>query len=556
MADGQRLTTSLIDPSELKQRLELVAQTLRGRGNDVAVVYDELAQVVYAMTTNYAQHSTRLRQWMSVDLINIAGPQAIQREYQRKRRKSRTIAVLQGMTATMVFMPVFITWLGIKSAVEAYYALLNREPQQMINPFLYMWQDGFNGNLWLTLSNTGMINACVLISVILSAVFLGISEHQQYKYDDVFIDEIVSVIVDTKLYIHATSMTKHTIFHNSVRDKLIAMRNHMKDFQINVNIELIDTTSINRIEDIVGQTDVLIRQQHELFTHILQQTQCICRSTAEIIHYSSNLTSPNTLPHSSNLTSPNMLPLLSRFISNITAGNNGITFFQDSITKLDRISDQMTNNTSIQWQTFPLNIQLKRVDLDRSNIKQYIDVLIVVRSAVCKYCELAAVIDYRDLYQHLPSQIEFFVQNNSRLTTLMHNVAKHVENTLIGLNVSLYARIMEDDHIIIDLIKNVNYSSFHLTMTDIELFDLNYTALADFQHSITPQNDIYSLIVTINQRIDEIYSSTGVISQFLSSLNSYRRNNHTFLKQLPRTPSIDTIVTNFSGTVQNISDVL
>jgi hypothetical protein len=138
----------------------------------------------------------------------------------------------------------------------------------------------------------------------------------------------------------------------------------------------------------------------------------------------------------------------------------------------------------------------------------------------------------------------------------MRNVAEHVENTLIRLDVSLYARIMEDDHISIDLIKNVNFSSFQLTMTDIKLFDLNYTALADFEHSFTPQSAIYSLMVTINQRIDEIYSSSGVISQFLSSLHSYRRNNHTFLKQLPRTHSIDTIVTDFSDTVQNISDVL
>jgi hypothetical protein len=91
---------------------------------------------------------------------------------------------LEGLRNVVIFLPIMITWFGIAQASNAYQALLQpclsaisasastgstACPRDATQPFLYLWEQGFNGQLppWLHLSSVGLMDAGVLLLILL-----------------------------------------------------------------------------------------------------------------------------------------------------------------------------------------------------------------------------------------------------------------------------------------------------------------------------------------------------------------------------------------------------
>ena len=206
--EGERASSSR--RKDLSERLSALGQRLATNNNDCSAVFDSLANDILPVTDSNHSYKTsetrvmRLREWSSVDLMQVAGPHAIIDAEERRFEKSRLHGWIGWLRNILVLVPVAITWLGIKFAVESYYQLLEQQPQQAINPFLFLWQDGFAGTSWLTLSLVGTINAAVL-SVIIGLVILDAVIRQyrlqstRMRYTDKFLADVVDTITDAQL---------------------------------------------------------------------------------------------------------------------------------------------------------------------------------------------------------------------------------------------------------------------------------------------------------------------------------------------------------------------
>ncbi|RAQ97662.1 coiled-coil domain-containing protein [Thermogemmatispora tikiterensis] len=133
---------------------------------------DRLAAVQAALTGQASPSA-----WSGVDLHSYIAPGLIAAAYRQQQRPDRPLLrVLEGLRNVLVFVPIMVTWYGIAQASNAYHDLLRPCLQQRSlcppdagQPFLYLWQQGFDGRLaplW-SLSSVGFIDASLLLLVFL-----------------------------------------------------------------------------------------------------------------------------------------------------------------------------------------------------------------------------------------------------------------------------------------------------------------------------------------------------------------------------------------------------
>jgi hypothetical protein len=79
---------------------------------------------------------------------------------------------LEAALGVMVFVPLLVTWAGLRMAGEAYGELAESDPAEASRPFLQLWQSGFGGHLSpyerfdsVTLTAVGLIAFLVLLAV-------------------------------------------------------------------------------------------------------------------------------------------------------------------------------------------------------------------------------------------------------------------------------------------------------------------------------------------------------------------------------------------------------
>ncbi|MEV4322387.1 hypothetical protein AB0J37_09175 [Microbispora rosea] len=113
--------------------------------------------------------------WCEVDLFAAFPPEdTVQVIVQSTPAWQKIVRVIYYMQAVLVFLPITITWLGLKKATTAYgEALASGGVEAARRPFLEMWQRGFDGKLaglWkfdnvavMTLSTIGLLIAVTLV---------------------------------------------------------------------------------------------------------------------------------------------------------------------------------------------------------------------------------------------------------------------------------------------------------------------------------------------------------------------------------------------------------
>ncbi|MFG3258307.1 hypothetical protein [Streptomyces sp. NPDC048172] len=63
------------------------------------------------------------------------------------RERSVRDGLLEAVLGMLVFVPLLITWIGLREAVRAYGELSEEHSKQATRPFLQLWQSGFGGHL-------------------------------------------------------------------------------------------------------------------------------------------------------------------------------------------------------------------------------------------------------------------------------------------------------------------------------------------------------------------------------------------------------------------------
>lgn len=150
--------------------------------NAVGSDLDNLASIVMTYDKGASQRLLQLRDaivqreyeqaWAATDIYQMINPDLIVDRYRDQESVSGClISGLELTRNTLIFVPIFVTWLAVSQASSKYQDLLNAClkscPDQVSQPFLYLWEQGFGGRLpdFLRLSTVGLIDAGVLFSV-------------------------------------------------------------------------------------------------------------------------------------------------------------------------------------------------------------------------------------------------------------------------------------------------------------------------------------------------------------------------------------------------------
>uniref|UniRef100_UPI0034DFD15F hypothetical protein n=1 Tax=Streptomyces flavofungini TaxID=68200 RepID=UPI0034DFD15F len=113
---------------------------------------------------------TRLDQWAEIDLVQAyVRPESVTSPSEQTSGKHDRL--LEAALGVLVFVPLLITWFGLREAVRAYGELAKEEPRQATRPFLQLWQSGFGGHL----SSFGRFENVALMAVLLIALLVLLS---------------------------------------------------------------------------------------------------------------------------------------------------------------------------------------------------------------------------------------------------------------------------------------------------------------------------------------------------------------------------------------------
>ena len=135
----------MIDPKSVESPLLELANEIRNNNSGGARRLDLLAKAIVNGNTNEADT------WTSVDIHSVIDPDSIVEQYRRQHTRNKFIDILEVVRNMLIFGPILVTWLGISQASAAYNELLSEllksHPDQVSQPFLYLWQQGFGGKL-------------------------------------------------------------------------------------------------------------------------------------------------------------------------------------------------------------------------------------------------------------------------------------------------------------------------------------------------------------------------------------------------------------------------
>lgn len=149
----------------------------------------------------------QLDRWAEVDLVDAyVRPESVLTPPtgQAGRHDGRLEAAL----GILVFIPLLVTWFGLREAVRAYGELSKEDPKESTRPFLQLWQSGFGGHL----SALGRFENVALMAVLLIALLVLLSvwharvrartdreEAEQQSERERLLAELASVLTRTQM---------------------------------------------------------------------------------------------------------------------------------------------------------------------------------------------------------------------------------------------------------------------------------------------------------------------------------------------------------------------
>lgn len=192
---------------------------------DQASVQADLARLANEIQAVDIKASTRLQHleaaiagstdtgiWANANLFQLINPDIIVEEYRRKHHApGRLVRSLELLRNVFIFAPIMFTWLGISVATSAYHSLLAQClqscPDQVSQPFLYLWEQSFGGRIpdILRLSSVGLFDFGILSFVFLATLSVSMisarsNRQQELKTQELYAD-LVHALAGATLYL-------------------------------------------------------------------------------------------------------------------------------------------------------------------------------------------------------------------------------------------------------------------------------------------------------------------------------------------------------------------
>ena len=242
------MTISPVDLKSTRERIEQFTKKLRQNHIDDFTA-TRLEEVLGAIGSNPYL-------WLNLNLYDVLNPSmVIDRARIAYTNRRSIIGILEILRNVLVLFPIVLTWYALSQATNAYSII--GKPELNI-PFLYQWEQGFNGlmpSLWgytLTFSHVAFLDAMIIGGIILLTiiVFLG-----SYKAEQSAINlgaELDSLLWQINIAINADLVrVKGDAEHRSI-ELLESINSFVDEFkQQGQDLNNVFGQEINRFETII-----------------------------------------------------------------------------------------------------------------------------------------------------------------------------------------------------------------------------------------------------------------------------------------------------------------
>jgi hypothetical protein len=154
----------LMNVTEVRTNLEAVANRVASTDEKAALRLRSLSRAVGG--GSYADA------WAASDVHQLIEPDQIIERLKNQHAKEGVITWLEWIRNSLIFAPLVVTWFGISQAADKYTSLIKAHPDQITQPFLYLWQTGFGNRLawWQTLSFLALVDFVLLTLVLVLTI--------------------------------------------------------------------------------------------------------------------------------------------------------------------------------------------------------------------------------------------------------------------------------------------------------------------------------------------------------------------------------------------------
>lgn len=148
-------------------KLEDLATRFDGSDDEAAQRFRDMARDLEAGGADEAK-------WAFSDLRRLFDPERLSAK-KFGQDDGDGIGAAEKWRNVLVLVPLAVTWVGIAWAVTAFSQLLQKDPAQAAQSFIYLWQGGFNGTMPLTLGLVAIIDGLLLgiVAILTALVYFG-----------------------------------------------------------------------------------------------------------------------------------------------------------------------------------------------------------------------------------------------------------------------------------------------------------------------------------------------------------------------------------------------
>lgn len=156
------MSTLNLIPADVRHELETLAREMETKNKDAktANLLRDLGEAVTGGSTT--------DNWLAADVFQVISPERVSAQvHAPDSNTEKWVGWLEWLRNILILSPLLVTWFGISRAVDAYAALLKQEPARSTESFLYLWSQGFDGQLNFTLGTLALVVGILLTVVVL-----------------------------------------------------------------------------------------------------------------------------------------------------------------------------------------------------------------------------------------------------------------------------------------------------------------------------------------------------------------------------------------------------
>src|SRR5688500_14363568 len=152
-----------------------LADEINGLAASLAEIDSRSTERLRDLASSLSTEEGRLR-WADVDLRRAFNSEYLAHFYAVRREGGyapTSVAVADRIRNVLVLLPIALTWFALFDSTRAYREYIDAHPDEISQPFLLLWQRGFDGNggFFATSFSTLAIIDALIIGVIIALTF-------------------------------------------------------------------------------------------------------------------------------------------------------------------------------------------------------------------------------------------------------------------------------------------------------------------------------------------------------------------------------------------------